>query len=156
MSSRQEREEDLHAELGYRTAGQREVRQREWFSLRGDPNEPIPTPGEFAKVVDRLRVVRWQKANPEKKRAKALRYYYKPDKKARQQAYAKKRYQEKSRDERKRVPARIFVCRECQAEFCKAPWSRGPAPVFCREACYSRNKYHRDHPNAQRNQRSAA
>lgn len=150
-SSRAEREEDLHAELGYRTAGQREVRQREWFSLRGKPGEPIATPREFAKVVNRLRVLKWQKANPQKKRANGLKYSRKPEKRSRQLTLSAKRYQERRREERQRADAVVFTCRECEVMFCKAPWTKGPSPNFCQNACYQRNKYHRDHPEARRN-----
>lgn len=54
-------QDDIHAELGYRTAGRREVWQREWFSLRGDPTEPAPTPKDFKKLVARLRTAAWRK-----------------------------------------------------------------------------------------------
>lgn len=145
-----EHAEDLHAELGYRTTGQREIRQREWFSLRGEASEPIPTPREFAKVVNRLRAKKWAKENPERRKEIARRYYQKPDKKARQLELAAKRYKARQRTE-----ARVFTCRECSAEFCKAPWTKGPLPNFCRDACYQVNRYHRLRPGARRNKPSS-
>lgn len=60
-----EQREDIAAERGYRELGEREVRQREWFSLRGDPREIAPTPRSFKRLVVSLQ---WQ-AKPAHKKA---------------------------------------------------------------------------------------
>ena len=67
--------EDLHAELGYRTVGQREVSQREWYSLRGDIGEAAPSPQAFKAMAKRLEKLRSRRRRPDVYRAAALRYY---------------------------------------------------------------------------------
>ncbi len=134
--SRAEYEEDLHAELGYRTAGRRELSQREWFSLRGDANEVAPNPKAFAKLVAGLRVKKWVRANPEKRKAIANRYAHKPGiipamiEKARQR-----------RAKAFKAEATAIVCKECGAEFCpvSARWRSGNRKrEFCTINCTAR------------------
>lgn len=81
-SDRAERAADLHAELGYRTSGLREIKQRDWFSLRGDPNEPLPTPAKFDSLVRRLYAKKWKEAHPDRWRAYRLKHEAKPSRKA--------------------------------------------------------------------------
>lgn len=45
----------LHAELGYRSAGLRELSMREWASLRDDTDAFAKTPAEFERLIGRLR-----------------------------------------------------------------------------------------------------
>jgi hypothetical protein len=137
-SSRQEREEDLHAELGYRTAGQREVAVREWFSLQGEKGEPIPTPREFAKVVNRLRVKKWIRENRKRHNAKVMRYQSKPGVRQHMNEMQNER-RRKSYGER----AEVLACKECGVEWCKAPWVRGVRRIFCGQNCQKRAR-HRD------------
>jgi hypothetical protein len=70
-----EHAEDLHAELGYRTTGRREIAQREWFSLRGDVGEVAPNPKAFKVLAKRLEKLRSRRKKPEKYRAATLAYY---------------------------------------------------------------------------------
>ena len=128
-----EHAENLHAELGYRTSGQREVRQREWFSLRGDANEPLPTPKAFAAMVNRLRVKKWVRENREKHNAKTRRFQAKPgirDRMNRQQNVRRRKAGQFSMD--------VHTCPVCQAKWCKVPWVRGVARIFCGQNCQKR------------------
>lgn len=133
-----EHAEDLHAELGYRTAGQREVRQREWFSLRGEADEPLPTPQAFKRHIDVLRAKRWAKAHPERylelHRAWARRH-------SAQEVAKVKRWRHR------KTKARVFVCasRECGVSWCRVPFGRlrggNMRPKFCSVRCRNREKY---------------
>jgi len=131
--SRDQNVEDLHAELGYRTAGQREVRQREWFSLQGDKDEPIRTPREFATVVNRLRVLKWVRENRDKHNAKVRRYQAKPG--------VRKHLNELQNERRRKsygTRVEVLACAECGAQWCKVPWVRGKRRVFCGQNCQKR------------------
>lgn len=132
--SRAEYEEDLHSELGYRTAGRREISQREWFSLRGTPDEAAPTPKAFHALVNRLRVKKWVKDNPEKRKAIANRYAAKPGVVARIVNLARQR-----RAARFRAEAKVITCDECGAQFCLVFPQRGNRPRrFCDVNCTAR------------------
>lgn len=139
-----EHAEDLHAELGYRTTGQREVRQREWFSLRGEANEPLPTPDAFKRHIDVLRAKRWAKANPERsrelKRAWAGRHVA-------QEVAKVKRWRHR------RTKEKVFVCATpgCEVSWCRVPFGklRGNMRMkYCSPICRGRAKYRREHPTA--------
>lgn len=142
--SRLEYEEDLHAELGYRTAGRREIYQREWFSLRGTPDEAAPTPKAFDALVNRLRVKKWAKENPEKRKVIANRYALKPENLDKSLAGARRR-----RRARFIATNPVVTCVGCGVEFCPTKPPRGGHPRrFCTDLCSARH--------LQRNQRRAA
>jgi len=107
---RAEYEEDLHAELGYRLSGRREVAQREWFSLRGDPNEVAPTPKAFKKLVARLRTAAWRKVPGNLERLSAWRKT--PASRAVDRLACKARYWRTSAKKHKRVPHLCGICRQ--------------------------------------------
>lgn len=133
-SSRQEREEDLHAELGYRTAGHREVSLREWFSLRGEKDEPLPTPKAFAVAVNRLRALKWARENRERHYANIARYQAQP----RVRARSNEKQTERRRERYGARPDVLFSCEECGVQWCKTPWVRGPRRRFCGQNCQKR------------------
>lgn len=104
-----EHADDLHAELGYRSSGRREVRVREWFSLRGEPTEAAPTPRAFKQLVAQLRNGRH---NPPRHAAMKL-------------ARALERR------------GHVFTCSVCGAEWCaigKHP--NGTVPKVCSRDCW--------------------
>lgn len=105
-----EQAEDLHAELGYRHAGRREVRVREWFSLRGDPGEAAPTPKAFKRLVLQLRNARH---NPARHAALKL-----------------------VRTERRH--GQVFACAVCAVEWCAiGTYRNGTVPRVCSPSCWA-------------------
>lgn len=129
-----EYEKDLHAELGYRTAGRREVSQREWFSLRGNHDEVAPNPKAFKKLVARLRVKKWVSENPEKRRTIANRYAAKSGVIARITELSRKRARDKFR-----AAGLVVTCEECGSRFCPIFPQRGNRPRrFCDINCTAR------------------
>lgn len=133
-----EYQEDLHAELGYRTAGRREIAQREWFSLRGEADEAAPTPKAFDALVNRLRVKKWTAENPDKRAAIARRYYAKPHVTERQLALARKR-----RFDAWIAAGPTRACAECCVEFCPIAPKRGIERKFCTTNCEARQHQRR-------------
>lgn len=100
---------------------------------------------EFVKVVNRLRVRKWAKENPEKRRAIANRYARKPGVSDRTTLLSKRR-----RHERHRKAGKVIVCAECRAAFCEVKPRRGLPRRFCTANCDARFRYHAKHPNAAR------
>jgi hypothetical protein len=135
--------EDIDAELGYSVRGERDVRLRDWMSLRGEDGEAARSPREFEALVNRLRAKKWANENPERRRAIANRYALKPENMARSIANARKRRLE-------RVRGRVVACGDCGAEFCQVRPKRGIQRAFCSVNCQARAAYHRKHPNAPR------
>ena len=133
--------ERLDAERGYSERGEREVRLREWFSLR---DENGAGPKEFEKVVNRLRVKKWVKENPERRQAIALRYARKPESKARQRELGVKRRRARW------IAAKSHVtCAGCGVEFCSVVAARGNVGrKFCTDNCQARTAYRAKHPGA--------
>lgn len=91
---------------------------------------------EFAPIVNRLRVLKWQRENPEKRRANANRYAAKPGNVERSLRLARKR-----RADRRRAEGQVFTCQleDCGAQFCRVPGVRGMGlhPRFCRAGHYA-------------------
>jgi hypothetical protein len=91
---------------------------------------------EFAPIVNRLRVLKWQRENPEKRRAKANRYAAKAANAERGLMLARKR-----RADRRRAEGQVFTCQleGCGAQFCRVPGVRGMGlhPRFCRPGHYA-------------------
>jgi hypothetical protein len=91
---------------------------------------------EFEPFVNRLRVLKWQRENPDRKRAKGRRYAAKPVVRARGLAAQKRR-----RMERHRAEGKVFTCQleGCGAQFCRVPGVRGMGmhPRFCRPGHYA-------------------
>lgn len=151
-----ERAEDLHAELGYRLTGAKEVRQREWFALRGDPDEAAPTPRAFAKLVESLRNKKYWRAKSREQRqaihasrrrwADEHRAAYlaivrrrNAKVKATPRLYAKKIAAQKARrdqEKRRRREATVYTCQGCGATWCPAG-DRLPCrtPKWCSNRC---------------------
>lgn len=98
---------------------------------------------EFGKLVNRLRVKKWAKANPDKRRKIANRYAAKPDVRARQDARAR---QERLAEHR----SKVVVCQECGVELCEVKPRKGMPRRWCTNACFQRNKYQRTTPGARR------
>jgi hypothetical protein len=90
---------------------------------------------DFVPVVNRLRVAKWQRENPERRRANANRYAAKPSVRARMLELARKRTLERHRAEGK-----VFTCEleHCRAQFCRVPGVRGMGmhPRFCSAGHY--------------------
>jgi hypothetical protein len=128
-----ELQDDLHDELGYREAGRREVALREWFTLRGEKTEVAPTPKAFGALVNRLRVKKWVKENPEKRAAISKRYFTKKGVADRQLELARKR-----RHDRWKASNPIVVCSGCSVEFCPMAPKRGVQRQFCTTNCEAR------------------
>jgi hypothetical protein len=79
----------------------------------------------FARLVNSLRVRKWQRENPEKSRAKARRWWAKH----REEALAKQR-------ERSRRAPRQQTCDVCQKPFALPyPHPRGSVPKRCSDEC---------------------
>jgi hypothetical protein len=106
---------------------------------------------EFEVLVNRLRVKKWAKEHPERRRAIGLRYYHEsPGAKQRQLARARRR-----RREQQRASAPVIVCAECRVEFCCAKLQRGGKPrKYCTVACMQRERYQRITPGARRVKRT--
>lgn len=150
--ARSEVEEDRDAENGYRTAGARELGLRDWMAMRGDPGEFAPTPKAFAAVVNRLRVKKWAKENPERRREIANRYARKPGIFQRQAELSRQR-----RHELHRSAAQVVTCVECGVEFCLVFPPRGGRPrKFCTITCEHRARYQRITPGARRIKRTGS
>jgi hypothetical protein len=129
MARDSELEEERAAELGYRTAGAREVALRDWFSVQVEGEKA----GDFEKLVNRLRVKKWTKANPERKKQHARRYYHSsPEIGRRQTARARQR-----RLERHRAKPPVS-CASCGVLFCNVHPKRGIQRRYCTNACEAR------------------
>ncbi len=91
---------------------------------------------EGDKVVARVRSLKWQRENPERRRANANRYAAKPDVIARGLRLSKKR-----RAARHRADGKVFTCQleGCGAQFCRVPGVRGMGmhPRFCTSSHYT-------------------
>jgi hypothetical protein len=61
-----EDQEKLDAELGYSVRGEREVKLREWFSLREEGERA----GDFDRKVAVLRAKKWAKEHPERRESR--------------------------------------------------------------------------------------
>lgn len=94
------------------------------------------------KLVNSLRVVKWQRENPDKHAAKNARHYAKPGVKDRQLANARAR--------RAKKPAPVLTCIECQKPFVKRGRRGGTVPKTCSTACYQRHRYQAITPGARR------
>lgn len=117
--------EAIDAERGYSVRGEREVRLRDWFSLR----EADGGPKEFAKLLVRLRTKKWIRDNPAK--AAESRANWGRRNQARLHAITR---------------AVVFVCasRECDVAWCRVPsGSRygNARPVYCSQECFNRERY---------------
>lgn len=94
----------------------------------------------FGVLVNRLRVRKWQKENPERRRAIALRYARKPDVVVKQCAREKAR-----RRQAFKANTPVHTCEQCGAQWCRVPVKgrlpRGMTPRFCGDACAQINRY---------------
>lgn len=138
--SRDEYAEDLHAELGYRTAGQREVRQREWFSLRGEADEPLPTPAAFEKAVRALVVKRWKRTHRERTRELNRSWAHANREKANANV-------QRWRQRRRKAEARVYVCARlgCDVTWCRVPFAvaSNARQLYCSASCSNRERKRR-------------
>lgn len=90
---------------------------------------------DFAAVVNRLRVKKWAKENPEARKAIARRY-------ARKNRARQVKQQKELRHARHRAEGKVYACPGCGARFCRLPGTaRGIPPKWCMTACYTRTKY---------------
>lgn len=101
---------------------------------------PKLTDEKFARMLNTLKAVKWNREHPERRREIALKYAMRPEVKARYLAQAKAR--------RAARPPEALVCAECGKEFLRA--RKGPRPKFCGHACQSRARYQRQTPGARR------
>jgi hypothetical protein len=125
--------EKLDAERGYQVRGEKEVRLREWFSLR----EADGGPKEFGRLVDRLRARKWAKENPSRRlqigRSWAARN------RARETARVRDWRHRKTREQ-------VTTCanRECDVQWCPVPGGnlRGnKRRIYCSQTCFNRERY---------------
>lgn len=94
---------------------------------------------DFDKLVQRLRVRKWQKEHPAQKAASQKRYNDKPSSRAKMLAC-----QKAARRRRQRAAPTLFTCERCGVQWCKAPWTRGLRPRFCGDNCYAVHRYQHD------------
>jgi len=156
-----EEQEKADAELGYSVRGEREVRLREWMSVR----EEGEAPGDFDRLVGRLRQRKYWKnmAPASKARIRAYRKQWAAENKERYQAAVNrcKRQRRKLKtpgfvremearralrlQERiARHAAAVFVCVVCGAQWCASllkELPRAHAPKYCTQTCRSRAGY---------------
>jgi hypothetical protein len=87
-------------------------------------------------VINRLRALKWQRENPDKRRVNANRYAAKPDNAERSLKLARAR-----RAARHRAEGQVFTCQlaHCGAQFCRVPGVRGMGlhPRFCTPGHYA-------------------
>lgn len=159
-----ELQESREAEQGYGEIGARELRLREWASLRGERDEPAPTPLAFKRLVWRLQAKKyWRAKNPESK-AKIIAYrkawaeVHKEQYRAavnaakrRRRAHPEIRAEEAAEKRARRAvktrarrDATVYSCAVCGVQ-----WSpvggRLPSrpPKYCTQPCRSRANYRR-------------
>lgn len=91
---------------------------------------------DFEKLVVRLRVRKYQKANRPKINVYRADYEKRPD------VAPKLRTKQRQRRAKKyRARAPIFTCRECGSQWCKVPWARQHRKDFCSRSCKARFGY---------------
>lgn len=154
--------EAVEAERGYAIRGEREVRLREWLSLREEGEKP----GDFKKLVWRLRARKYWKNKEPASRARILAYrkqwakdnrdrYREAVNQAKRKGrkllhrpcYVRELEQKRARRLRERIErhaAAIFRCVVCGAEWCTALRIGLPkafAPKYCMQRCRSRAAY---------------
>jgi hypothetical protein len=138
--NREDREK-VDAELGYRTAGARELSLRDWMTLLGDADEPAPTPRAFKKLTDRLRAKNWyhthkadDDAGERKERNNArARAWTKANR-----SLCNKRQNKRRRAIWKAKAGAGIHCGDCGVWFCEARPRKGPRRLFCSRACQNR------------------
>jgi hypothetical protein len=89
---------------------------------------------DFDRLVNRLRVAKWQREHQERKRANNRRYAAKPEVVARALARRKAL--------RAAKPAPVLTCLECGVKFIKRGRRGGTVPRFCCDAHRQRYRYH--------------
>ena len=162
MSDRSEAEEDRAAELGYRTAGARELAMRDWLSLQGERGEVAASPRDFKRLVWRLQQRKYWKAKPAD-RKRRIQEYRRQWALAHAEAVRKSAIKCKRRRRRLKTPgfiremaarkakrkaeqfqrraSTVFACVVCGAEWCIAPpreLPKGQKPKYCSQPCRSR------------------
>jgi hypothetical protein len=125
--------EAMEAERGYSVRSTREVRLREWFSLR----EEGEAPGDFKRLVDVLRAKKWAKANPER----YLEIHRLSDRRHRSEALVRVKNWRHAR-----IRSLVFTCasRECDVQWCRVPGGQlrgNKRPIYCSSACFNREGY---------------
>lgn len=128
-----EDQEAIDAELGYSVRGEREVRLREWFSLREDGERA----GDFDRLVSNLRAKKWAKENP----GRRLEIGRKWDRGHRAEATVRVRAWRHTR-----TKGKVFMCsnRECDVQWCRVPGGnlRGnKRAIYCSPRCFNRERY---------------
>lgn len=153
-----EDQDAVDAERGYAVRGEREVRLREWFSVR----EAGEKPRDFKRLVWRLQQRRvWAKKAPEKKakiydyrRAWAKRNKervlecareHKRKRRAAKIGWAKdevaKKRAVRAIASQKRRAELVYTCVVCGAQWCKLGRIPPRPPKYCSQACDSRAGY---------------
>ena len=144
----QEDQERRDAELGYRTAGARELGLRDWMSMQGEPGEAAPSPKAFQSLINVLRAKKWAKANPVR-RLEILRSYGKRHR-------AKETVRVKAW-RHARIRALVVTCGnpECGGQWCCVPGGqhRGRRILYCSPGCFNRARYLRAKNRAARPER---
>lgn len=106
----------------------REARMRDWLHRKEER--------EFAKLIVRLRVRKYQRANRPKINAYRREYEARPEVvpglRAKQRARRARAY---------RASATVYTCRGCGAKWCKAPWVRNHSAIWCSRLCKLRTQY---------------
>lgn len=95
--------------------------------------------GDFAVLVNRLRVKKWQRENLDKKRAKGRAW-------AAAHAAEQLNYQRECRRKRARARGEVYFCKHCGTSWCPVPWARGKQGrgEFCGHRCYHNWRYAND------------
>lgn len=106
---------------------------------------------DFEKLVVCLRAVKWNRANPGRRRTIQAKYNAKPERREAQNSADRAR-----RARAFRASPEVFTCAECGSTWCRVPWARGPKPTYCGAACYQRAKYQAATPGARRTKRRGA
>jgi hypothetical protein len=106
---------------------------------------------EFEKQIKTLRAAKWNQEHPERRKEIANTYARKPEVVQRQARTSTAR-RHRARAKARVAGARVYRCKECGAEWCSAPWTRGLAGrgEFCGDACRQRYRYQEKTPGARR------
>lgn len=87
---------------------------------------------DFAKLVNRLRVRRWVRENPERRRTYAREYARLPDQLEKRRAWKAKRRAKLRRET-------VYTCESCGSQWCRVPWMQPRSNTrFCSNRCVKR------------------
>ena len=162
-TARVDDQEAIDAELGYSVRGEREVKHREWFSLR----EEGEGPRTFKLLIKALQARRyWREASPERRARmvayrkqwaaehpeavkKAVQECKRRQRKAKTPAFLREVANKRARRRRELVErhaSAVYTCTVCGAQWCTALHVQLPKkfkPKYCGSTCRGRACYSR-------------